>query len=144
MDNIVFFYKARLIVVGFDPMTICDEKEATGTIKFNKPLHNVFLEFGVVSWTCKLIQLVFWTLIIIIADPTYSCTAYKKHPKKTKGCLPEQAGLCRLLLPRRRHRVHGEPRSCGQIKQSFINKCESRCSQASWYSWFMFCHQSIF
>ncbi|CAL9110850.1 unnamed protein product [Musa textilis] len=42
-----------LIVVGFDPMIICDEKEATGTIKFNKPLHNVFLEFGVDAYLSK-------------------------------------------------------------------------------------------
>ncbi|RWW55426.1 hypothetical protein BHE74_00037935 [Ensete ventricosum] len=34
-------------------MIICDEKEATGTIKFNKPLHNVFLEFGVDAYLSK-------------------------------------------------------------------------------------------
>ncbi|WOL19387.1 hypothetical protein Cni_G28185 [Canna indica] len=41
------------IVIGFDPLIVYDEEEGTGIIKFNKPLHNIFLESGVDAYLSK-------------------------------------------------------------------------------------------
>ncbi|XP_038982154.1 uncharacterized protein LOC103714225 [Phoenix dactylifera] len=42
-----------LIVIGFDPLIVCEEKQGTEVVKFYEPLHHIFQEFGVNAYLSK-------------------------------------------------------------------------------------------
>lgn len=55
IDNLPGLIQDRRIVIGFDPLVVCEEKQGTELVNFYDPLHHIFLEFGVVSWIFNLI-----------------------------------------------------------------------------------------
>lgn len=41
------------IVIGYDPLIVCEEKQATEFVKFYEPLRSIFLEYGVNAYLSK-------------------------------------------------------------------------------------------